>query len=483
MTVAALLDAGAAIERLRAGLAALPLSGYELASETVKRGACRATRFHVTLDDACMQPSRRWLDIKQMIEVGEKAGLPARVASRSLAAFEALARAEAKVHGCALDEVHFHEVGAVDSIVDIVGAFLCLEDLGVERCFVGPLPLGSGTTADVTTTDVTTADGTIAGETTDAGIHSAGIPSGGVPSGGIPGGGNAGHGVIPIPAPATVELLRGFEVVAGDGSGETVTPTGAAILRAVAKPLRPSFRLDKHGSGAGSRELDDRPNILRVLLGDAEEQSDSQAIVIEADIDDMSPEAVSYAVERLRGAGVLDAGVQPLGMKKGRLGMRLSVLCAPADLERLAAMVLAETSTIGLRYRAMRRMVLARRLEIVDTEFGPIAVKVVERPVSERPVSEGPTSERSESRHPAEEHPAFDPFRRLAGSSSQSSSRASARNLRNLRNAPDSHSSSDAVPEFADVARAAAEHGRPFIEVYEAAVAAFGRRARPAGDS
>ncbi len=375
MAVGALLDAGGAVEegldRLATALESLPVGGYRLAAERVEVGTIGALSFRVHVDDE-KQAARDWREIRTLIEEGNRAGLSDAVAGHALAIFAVLARAEAKVHGVDEDRVTFHEVGAIDSIIDIVATAWCLDELGVESCFVGPLPLGSGH------------------------VKSA-------------------HGRLPVPAPATALLLEGFEVIAGDGEGELVTPTGAAILAATAKPLRPSFTLLGSGVGAGTRRLADRPNVLRVLIGDADEVCDEEIIVIEADIDDMTPEALAYAAERLRAAGARDVTVAPLQMKKGRLGMRLTVLADLDGLEGLASCVLAETTTLGVRYRSMRRAVLPRRSEIVDTEFGPIAVKIAVKPDG----SESPE------------------------------------------------------PEFEDVARAASSHGRPFAEVRAAALAAF----------
>jgi pyridinium-3,5-bisthiocarboxylic acid mononucleotide nickel chelatase len=185
---------------------------------------------------------------------------------------------------------------------------------------------------------------------------------------------------LPVPTPATVEMLRDFEVVAGDGAGEMVTPTGAAILCALATPMRPTFRLRASGNGAGTRRLADRPNVLRVLIGDCDARADETLAMIEADIDDMTPAALAHVAERLRTSGARDVTLAPIMMKKGRVGLRLTVLCDLADVRRLASVALAESSTIGLRYRACDRVVLARRIEVVETDFGPIAIKIVERP-------------------------------------------------------------------------------------------------------
>src|SRR6185369_11873287 len=264
-------------------------------------------------------------------------GLPEGAFSRAVAIFEVLARAEAKVHGVSIDDVHFHEVGAVDSIVDIVGAAWCLDPLGIDACTVATIPTGSGFV-------------------------------------------DTEHGRLAIPAPATAALLAGFDVKAGDGEGELVTPTGAAILAAMAKPMRPIMTLEQVGCGAGTMRLRDRPNVLRVFIGNADEASDANVVVIEADIDDMTPAALAHACERLRADGARDVSVLPLQMKKNRLGMRVSVLADYGLLEKLSASLMLHTSSIGVRYRAAGRSVLARRIDVVETEFGKIRVRTVVPP-------------------------------------------------------------------------------------------------------
>jgi len=342
MTVGALLDAGGrrlSLERLRSALALLPVHGFTVSLERVEVDGVPAASFKVAIERHGHE-HRDWKHIRSMIEHARERGLVPGTVERSIAIFTALAVAEAKVHDVAPDDVHFHEVGAVDSIVDIVSTAWCLDELAIEACFVGPVPSGSGTV-------------------------------------------DTEHGRLPVPAPATVELLRGFHVVAGDGEGELVTPTGAAILRAMAKPMRPSFRLEASGAGAGTRRLRDRANVLRVLIGECDAHSDEQLALIEADIDDMTPAALAYVAERLRASGARDVTLAPLTMKKGRAASRLTVLCDLGDLQRLADCVLAESTTIGLRYRVCDRIVLPRAIEIVDTEVGPIAVKVVTRPGGE----------------------------------------------------------------------------------------------------
>ncbi|HXC53529.1 MAG TPA: nickel pincer cofactor biosynthesis protein LarC [Candidatus Limnocylindrales bacterium] len=341
MTVASLLDAGAtrglSLARLREALLAVPLGHYRIAASEVEVGGIRALHFDVEIEHAAHSHHRHWPDIREMLETGRQRGLPEGAFSRAVAIFEVLARAEAKVHGVSIDDVHFHEVGAVDSIVDIVGAAWCLDQLGIDACTVATIPTGSGFV-------------------------------------------DTEHGRLAIPAPATAALLAGFDVKAGDGEGELVTPTGAAILAAMAKPMRPIMTLEQVGCGAGTMRLRDRPNVLRVFIGNADEASDANVVVIEADIDDMTPAALAHACERLRADGARDVSVLPLQMKKNRLGMRVSVLADYGLLEKLSASLMLHTSSIGVRYRAAGRSVLARRIDVVETEFGKIRVKTVVRP-------------------------------------------------------------------------------------------------------
>ncbi len=375
MTVAALLDAGADrgvdIDGLRDALAALPVEGYKIGTERVEVMGVRALHFRVDVTQA-VQPQRRWAEVEALLGEGHRRGLAAGVYQRAMAIFEALARAEAEVHRVALAEVHFHEVGAVDSIVDIVATAWALEALGVNRCFVSALPSGSGYV-------------------------------------------KTSHGRLPVPTPATARLLRGFDVAAGDGYGELVTPTGAAIVAAMARPFRPLFTLESMGVGAGTMRLADRPNVLRIFLGEAEESSDENLVLLETDLDDMTPAALARACERLRESGARDVSVLPLQMKKNRLGMRLCVLADLGVVETLALAILLHTSSLGVRFRAVRRQVLPRRSEIVDTDYGAISIKVAVRP----------------------------------------------------------DGSETAEPEFEEVARAASASGRPLADVRAAALAAW----------
>jgi uncharacterized protein (TIGR00299 family) protein len=242
------------------------------------------------------------------------------------------------VHEAPLDEVHFHEVGAVDSIVDIVGTAICLDYLGVEEVYAAALPLGGGF------------------------VETA-------------------HGRLPVPAPATAELLQGLAVHGECGQGERVTPTGAAIIAALAAGTghRPAMRLERIGSGAGGKDFSDCPNILRAFLGTAEQEwcSGDGVVVAETNIDDSTPEVLGYVMERLLEEGALDVFFSPVQMKKNRPATQLSFLCRPQQLDSLARLVLAETSAIGLRHYPAGRIILERRVEERQTPFGPVRFKLV----------------------------------------------------------------------------------------------------------
>ena len=331
MTVAAFLDLGMPFAVLEDALSALPMSGYRISAARTKRGAFAATRFVVDMDEK--HPHRHLSDVRTIVTAGS---LGARVVERVLGAFAGLAEAEGRVHDCPPDEIHFHEVGAVDAIVDIVGAAVGLEHFGVERVVTGPVRLGTGEVV-------------------------------------------CRHGRIPVPAPATLHLLRGFPSVYADGEGETATPTGAALLRAWAEPLPREFGFvpEATGYGAGSRDDTPLPNVLRVSIGESGPGRDARDVVeIAANLDDMAPEAVAFALERLLAAGALDAWAEPVVMKKGRAAVKVCCLCEPAEIAALERVLFEETTTLGVRRTAMTRTCLPRRHETVETQFGPVRVKV-----------------------------------------------------------------------------------------------------------
>jgi uncharacterized protein (TIGR00299 family) protein len=345
MTVGALLALGVELERLRAEFAVLPIGGYALRTSDVLVHGIRARKFDVDVD-AADRPAhghahghahRAYADIRAMIGGST---LAPRVRDIALAIFARLAEAESRVHGVPAEAITFHEVGAVDSIVDIVGTAIGMTALDIDRVHVSALPLGSGTVASQ-------------------------------------------HGVIPVPAPATVELLRHFPVRLGDGIGELVTPTGAAIVAALAQPgaALPPINLDGVGYGAGSRTLADRPNLLRVLLGTAAHAVGHDALIeIATNIDDSNPELYEHVMERLFAAGAREVWLAAVQMKKNRPGTVLHVLAEPLSRDALAAVILRETSAIGVRFHAVDRMVLAREHTTVGTEYGAVSIKIAYAP-------------------------------------------------------------------------------------------------------
>ena len=348
MTVGALLQLGLPLATLRDAVATLGLADVELAAEPVVRSGITATKLRVRVHGrppeahthahgaAHPHGHRAWADIRAALAASR---LPVRVRDTALAIFAALAEAEGRVHGVAAEAVEFHEVGAADAIVDVVGTALGLAHLGVEAVYAAPLPLGGGMTRSA-------------------------------------------HGPLPVPPPAVVELLRGRAVRLEDGAAELVTPTGAAIVAALAAPAPvPPLRIAAVGYGAGERELADRPNLLRIVLGEpVVPAAADDVVVLEATIDDLVPQIFEHVLERLLAAGARDAFLVPVVMKKSRPATMLRVLAAPGDVEQLAAVVFAETSTIGLRYTTWHRLVLAREERTVETAYGTVRVKIARAP-------------------------------------------------------------------------------------------------------
>jgi len=334
MLLGALLDAGLDLGELEQALASLKLGGYRLATQRRVVSGISAVKFEVELFEP--QPERKLGEIRGIIEASE---LTAAVKETAVAAFAALAEAEAKVHRTSPEQVHFHEVGAVDSIIDIVGAAWGLARLEIHQLLVSPLPMGGGF------------------------VRSR-------------------HGQLPVPAPATVELLAGFPVKLRDGQGEMVTPTGAALVKVLARPapVPLTFEIERIGYGAGSASFDDRPNLLRLMLGREAAPAGSDEIVeIATNIDDLNPQMYDYVSERLFAAGAYDVVLTPTIMKKGRPAITLTVLAEAARRDAIADILFSETTTIGLRYHPVSRLKLEREIKQVQTRWGPIRVKVSRR--------------------------------------------------------------------------------------------------------
>lgn len=339
MILASAIAAGADIERLRRDLAGLGVPGFRIEATQVRKQGFAATQFEVLVDPAVEKPHRHLRHILQIIQGGQ---LAEAVRRRAEAVFTRLAEAEAKVHGTTIEKVHFHEVGAIDSIVDIIGACLALDQLGVERVYVSPIPTGSGTI-------------------------------------------RCDHGEMPIPAPATAELLKGVPLAACDETGELTTPTGAAILTTLAHTYgpMPGMTVAQIGVGAGRREGKTRANILRLMLGELADvpggDEADEILVLETNLDDVTSETIGYVCDRLFAAGAVDVFSSPIYMKKNRPATLLTVL-APSELRSVVEDVLfTETTTFGVRIQTARRSKLSRSMATVETEFGPIAVKVGRR--------------------------------------------------------------------------------------------------------
>jgi pyridinium-3,5-bisthiocarboxylic acid mononucleotide nickel chelatase len=337
MTLGALVDAGADLAAIQAGIDSLGLTACRLVQSEVKKRGFRATQ--ITVEHEPDHAHRHLHHISAMIDRGS---LPPRARELATRIFHKLAEAEAKVHGSTIEKVHFHEVGAVDSIADIVGAAIGFDLLGVERIICSPVPTGHGFV-------------------------------------------EIAHGRCSIPAPATGELLRGVPLAPLDVEGELTTPTGAALVAALAAgfgPL-PAMTVDAIGYGSGQKDFP-QPNILRVLVGEAstiESVGDHRPlvesiVVLETNLDDCPGDAIGHAMERLFAAGALDVAVTPLQMKKGRPGVLLTVQAQPANADSLEAILFHETTTIGVRRQTVERSVLARHACEVQTPWGPIAGKV-----------------------------------------------------------------------------------------------------------
>jgi pyridinium-3,5-bisthiocarboxylic acid mononucleotide nickel chelatase len=337
MCLGALAGAGYAATDLESLPARLGLQGVSVSVGTAKRGPFHATRVEVRLDEA-RQPHRHLHHVNAILE---KADIAPQVRARARAVFQRLAECEAEVHGSTVEKVHFHEVGAADALVDIVGTLEGLDRLHVERVFASAPRLGRGSV-------------------------------------------DTEHGRIPVPAPATTLLLRGAPIEITDVDFELTTPTGAALLASLVEGWMPPppFRLETIGSGAGGRDLAARANVLRVLIGEVEGSAPGRrrVAVLETAVDDENPQYLADLVPRLLEAGALDAMLVPTVMKKGRPGSWLIVIAEPAAADRLARMLLLETSTLGVRVREEQRYELDRRSLEVETAFGRVELKVASLP-------------------------------------------------------------------------------------------------------
>jgi pyridinium-3,5-bisthiocarboxylic acid mononucleotide nickel chelatase len=335
MTLGALVDAGCNLAEMETHLRRLPVPGWKISAEKVVRRGFRATQVKVESSDP-----QRHRALSEILKLIERAGLLLPIAEKASRIFRRLGEAEALVHGVPIDKVHFHEVGAVDAIVDIVGAAAGFEQLGIEEFFCSALNVGGGRV-------------------------------------------NTQHGNLPVPAPATAELLRGAPTYSNGIQRELVTPTGAAIVASLASQFgpQPEMTVAAIGLGAGSAELAEQPNVLRLFVGESAARRDDATLdedllVLEANLDDMSPQVYGYFAERALEAGALDVFSIPVQMKKNRPGQLVTVLCKPADREKLSDLLFRETTTLGVRQSSVKRRTLQREIIAVETSLGSIRMKV-----------------------------------------------------------------------------------------------------------
>jgi pyridinium-3,5-bisthiocarboxylic acid mononucleotide nickel chelatase len=334
MTLGALVDAGCPLDHLRSELRGLPVPGWELSADKVWKNGMAATHVQVKTEN---QPKHR--SLSAILEILNNAKLPAAVRDPAATIFTNLGEAEARVHDVPLEKIHFHEVGAVDAIVDIVGACVGFRFLGIEKFACSALNVGGGTA-------------------------------------------KMAHGFLPVPAPATARLLQGKPTYSNGVEKELVTPTGAAIVATLCDSFgpQPPMSVSAIGYGAGTADLEGQPNVMRLMMGEGAEKAapgfDEEIAVIEANLDDMNPQIYGYFLEKALAAGALDVYTTPVQMKKNRPGTLLTILCKPEDVQALMSLIFVETTTFGARsYRAQRRT-LPREFVNVSTNFGDVRIKV-----------------------------------------------------------------------------------------------------------
>jgi len=333
MFVGSLLDAGLPFEKLETVLSGLKISGYKISATKEGRNNIFGTRFFVSLQEED-QKVRHLDDIREILKDSD---LPLPVIEGSIQVFEKLAIIEGEIHHISPNEVHFHEVGALDSIVDIVATVAGINLLGIEKLFTSRIPVGTGMIASA-------------------------------------------HGKIPVPSPATIALLRGIPIYHSGQDVEMVTPTGATLITSLCSSFgpMPHMIVDSIGYGVGSRTLVDRPNLLRILIGsDIDKERSETVVVLESNLDDMNPELLGYLMDSLFDAGAKDVSFSPIQMKKNRPGTQLQVIGQPEDRERLTAIIFRESTTLGIRYSFSQRAVLKREGLVVDSPWGKMSLKKV----------------------------------------------------------------------------------------------------------
>ncbi len=336
MTVGAMLDLGLPFKYLEESLRKLNVSGYQLEQTVTERHKISATKFDVFVTD-----DKGHRHLKDIVEMINSSDLPDRVKEISCSAFRRLAQAEAKIHNSTPDKVHFHEVGGIDAIVDIVGSAIGVEYFKPDAIYCSTITLGQGTT-------------------------------------------KSSHGVIPIPSPATVEILKNVPTKFAKTEGERVTPTGAAIITTLVEYYNGSFdnpeiTFEKSGFGAGTRMYDDCPNLLRIILGHTNKNYavSDQIDILETNIDDMNPQIYDYLFSQIYDAGAYEVFLKPVIMKKNRPGNLLTVLCKNDLSDKICDIIFNETSTAGIRFRSELRRTLERREKVVNSDFGSIRVKIL----------------------------------------------------------------------------------------------------------
>ncbi|MCF8068390.1 MAG: nickel pincer cofactor biosynthesis protein LarC [Desulfobacterales bacterium] len=338
MTLAAFIDLGVPLSWLKEKLRNLPVSNFDLSVSSVTRNGIQATKLNVQIEN-----NNAHRDYTHIISLINKSNLPASVVTRSLKIFERIASAESEIHNCPKEKVHFHEVGSMDAIIDIVGTSLCLDYLGIETIYSSSLPMGSGFV-------------------------------------------ECQHGTLPLPAPATVSILQGVPVYGSGLKHELVTPTGAAIISTISESFGavPDMKICKTGYGAGSMEFDKIPNLLRIITGEQLQTrphiNHDSVLIVETNIDDMNPEIFGYVMDRLFEDGALDVSWQPVFMKKNRPGTRIQVICDKKTKDSVINRILSETTALGIRSYSAERTILDREIIAIDTEFGKMTCKRVIRP-------------------------------------------------------------------------------------------------------
>jgi len=332
MILGALVDAGAPFDALKESLSQLSIDGYSITATPVLKKGVKATKVDVVVEGPDL-PGRPLKDLREIIS---DSALDSEIKSKSISIFQRLAEAESVVHNCPIEDVHFHEVGHIDTIVDIVGSVYAFHLLGIDRVVSSPIDTGSGSV-------------------------------------------KMSHGLFPIPAPVTAELLKGVPLYSSGIERELTTPTGAAIITAFASSFQPlpGMTLSKIGYGAGGWELSEKPNVLRVFIGeDTALYNTDEVCVIETNIDDMNPQVYEYLMDRLFEAGALDVYITPVVMKKSRPAQMLSVVADAGRLNDIRELIFRETTTIGVRVKKMSRFVLTRDIKEVHLPYGTVRVKI-----------------------------------------------------------------------------------------------------------